>query len=98
VRIEDMRSGFGHLRKKVSQEVPGNNIETKESSIQESGSVRELVCDLAEPLWSVVSFDEVEAGGLTYFQAVNIVSELDASGIPGLCIITDKAARVALAR
>jgi len=93
-----MRSGFGHLRKRVSQEVPGNNIEAEETSIKDNGGTRDLACDLADPQWSVVSFDEVEAGGLTYFQAVNLVSELDASGIPGLCIITDNAARVALAR
>jgi len=93
-----MRSGFGHLRKRVSQEVPGNNIENEATSHHENGGTREVACDLADPKWSVVSFDEVEAGGLTYAQAVNLVSELDSSGIPGLCIITDNAARVALAR
>jgi hypothetical protein len=93
-----MRSGFGYLRKRVTEEVPGNNIETEAAAVQQNGGSRDLACDLADPHWSVVSFDEVEAGGLTYFQAVNLVSELDASGIPGLCIITDNAARVALAR
>ena len=93
-----MRSGLGYLRKRVSEEVPGNNIETEEAAVQDSGRQRELACDLADSQWSVVSFDEVEAGGLTYSQAIILVSELDASGIPGLCIITDKAARVALAR
>jgi hypothetical protein len=93
-----MRSGFGYLRKRVTEEVPGNNMETEAAAVQQNGGSRELACDLTDPHWSVVSFDEVEAGGLTYFQAVNLVSELDASGIPGLCIITDNAARVALAR
>ena len=93
-----MRSGLGYLRKRVSEEVPGNNPETEETVVRENGGTRDLACDLADPQWSVVSFDEVEAGGLTYSQAVILVSELDASGIPGLCIITDNAARVALAR
>ncbi len=93
-----MRSGFGYLRKRVSEEVPENNIETEKSAVEEYRGPQDLACDLADPEWSVVSFDEVEAGGLTYSQAVNLVSELEASGIPGLCIITDNAARVALAR
>jgi len=49
-------------------------------------------CDLQNPMWSVVSFDGRQAGGLTYRQATNLLFELDAYDISGLCIITDEAA------
>ena len=49
--------------------------------------------ELDSPLWSVVSFERREAGGLTYDQAVVCLSELNADGVAGLCIITDKAAK-----
>ena len=38
--------------------------------------------------WSVVSFDECEASGLTYAAAVKLLEELEASGVYGLCIVT----------
>ncbi len=49
-------------------------------------------CELDEPRWSVVSFDKVESVGLNYMQAVELMSNLDARGFSGLCIITNKAA------
>ena len=54
---------------------------------------QETACELDEPLWSVVSFDKREAGGLTYRQAAALMTELNAHGINGLCIITDHAAK-----
>jgi hypothetical protein len=48
--------------------------------------------DLEKNQWSVVSFDGVEAGGLTYDQATRLITALGDSGISGLCIITDIAA------
>ncbi|MEQ1605050.1 MAG: hypothetical protein ABL999_09290 [Pyrinomonadaceae bacterium] len=48
--------------------------------------------DLEKSMWSVVSFNQRQAGGLTYKQAIDLLSELDAYDIPGLCIITDAAA------
>lgn len=48
--------------------------------------------DLDRPMWSVVSFDQRQAGGLTYKKAAELLSELDAYDIPGLCILTDDAA------
>jgi hypothetical protein len=48
--------------------------------------------ELDQPHWAVVSFDQVEATGLTYPQAVEKMRELDANDVAGLCIVTDDAA------
>jgi len=48
---------------------------------------------LDEPRWSVISFDKCEAVSLTYKQAADFMSLLDARGIAGLCIVTDEAAK-----
>ena len=48
--------------------------------------------ELDMPIWSVVSFDKCEASGLTYRDAVAMLSEKEASGVYGLCIVTDEAA------
>ena len=48
--------------------------------------------ELDMPRWSLVSFDECEASGLTYAQAVALLEEKDAAAVYGLCIITDQAA------
>ena len=48
--------------------------------------------ELDEQRWSVVSFRRVEAERLTYVQAAAKLSELDAKGVNGLCIVTDEAA------
>ena len=96
MRIEEMRSGSSHLKKKAD----GEDHETY-VALTNAGEALRLVektaetgppCELAEPIWSVVSFDQLEAGGLTYEQAVNLMDELDANDINGLCIVTDSAA------
>lgn len=48
--------------------------------------------ELEAPFWAVVSFDGLEAGGLTYSAARKKMNELDSKRIAGLCIITDPAA------
>ncbi|MEP7148069.1 MAG: hypothetical protein ABI857_04235 [Acidobacteriota bacterium] len=42
--------------------------------------------------WSVVSFDKCEASGLTYEAAARLMTEKEAAGVYGLCIVTDDAA------
>lgn len=95
-----MRSGLTHLKKKLPDGDDKNFFEYQEARDVVFEGAREDVapvsCDLDEPGWSVVSFDQVEAGGLTYSQAVALMSELDANDISGLCIVTDNAARKAL--
>ncbi len=93
-----MKSGFLHLKKKVENERPENYFETHD--IQDvmldpqTGVVLplEFDCELDEPRWSVVSFDKMEAGGLSYTQASALMRELDSHGVTGLCVITDEAA------
>lgn len=48
--------------------------------------------EIEEPAWAVVSFDRVEAGGLTHDEAVRLMAELDRAGVAGLCVITESAA------
>ena len=48
--------------------------------------------ELDMPIWSVVSFDACEASGLNYHAAVKMMSEKEAAGVYGLCIVTDEAA------
>jgi hypothetical protein len=48
--------------------------------------------ELDQPHWAVVSFERVEAAGMTYAQAVEKLQELDENGVSGLCIVTDAAA------
>ena len=45
--------------------------------------------ELDLPQWSVVSFDDCEASGLTYAAAVRLLEEREAAGVYGLCIVTD---------
>ncbi len=93
-----MRSGFLHLKKKVENERPKNFFEItaiRDVMIDpETGRVSpfEYDCELDEPRWSVVSFDKIEAGGLTYAQASALMNELNFQGVSGLCTVTDEAA------
>jgi len=44
------------------------------------------------PIWSVVSFDNCAASGLTYEEAMTKMAELRIENVSGLCIVTDDAA------
>ena len=98
MRIQEMKSGFLHLKKKVENEGQENYFKTPDArnavieQSQETGLPAASDCELDEPLWSVVSFDKMEAGGLTYAKAAGLINELDARGVTGLCIVTDEAA------
>ena len=48
--------------------------------------------ELHLPVWSVISFEELEAGGLSYAQAEEKIRELEAQNVSGLCIVTDEVA------
>jgi len=93
MKIQEMRSGILHLNKRMENRTPNNYIETREMEVEtDSAFPLESDCELDEPLWSVVSFDQTEAGGLNYAQATALMKELDTRGVAGLCIVTDKAA------
>lgn len=96
MRIQEMRSGISHLKKRMGSS-GGDNYLSLAAAREALARDEELVstsqeCDLDQPLWSLVSFDRREAGGLTYAQAVHLMTELDAMDVPGLCIVTDDAA------
>lgn len=101
MRIQEMRSGLPHLRKKLVVGHQNNFFAEKiakeafiESLIEfiESDEPETAPCEIEQPAWSVVSFDKVEAAGLTYAQAAQLIDELDNRGVAGLCIVTDEAA------
>lgn len=52
----------------------------------------EVTSELSAPNWSVVSFERLIAGNLTYAEAVEKLKQLAAEKVSGLCIITDEAA------
>ena len=98
MRIQEMKPGILHLRKKMENE---GQQEFYESSTADAAFAGEQPADvdlsateseLSQPRWSLVSFERREAGGLTYPQAVSLMAELDSKGVAGLCIITDEAA------
>ena len=94
MKIQEMRSGFSHLSKKMGDGTPNNLFEIRPAVEAPLELDLPIVgpCDLDFPRWSVVSFNQQEAGGMTYGQAVTLRSELDYYDVPGLCIITDAAA------
>ena len=57
-----------------------------------SGDTGVAGSELDEPIWSVISFERVEATRLRYDEADSMVSELEDRGVPGLCIVTNEAA------
>ena len=97
MRIQEMKSGFLHLKKRMENEGPKNYFDTPTVADvminPETGTASPLDfdCELDEPRWSVVSFEKLEAGGLTYAQASALRTELDDRGIAGLCIVSDEA-------
>ena len=94
-----MRSGILHLKKKMENERPENIFETRPaqeaipSPLSDDEPLELFASELDEPRWSVISFERAEATGLSYPQAMALLSELDAHGINGLCVITDDAAK-----
>jgi hypothetical protein len=97
MRIQEMKSGRAHLKKKMPRERQHNYFEFRDLhgpafDYEDAPVVASVECDLDDPRWSVVSFEGRQAGGLKYSQASELLNELDAVGIAGLCIITDDAA------
>lgn len=96
MRIQEMRSGLSHLKKRMREEGRENPFDSIASPTflaeTDEGLPLAADCELDDPVWSVVSFAQREAGGMTYSQAAGLMAELDSHGVAGLCIITDAAA------
>jgi hypothetical protein len=106
MKIQEMRSGISHLTKMMEIDrqdetielpPPAERFDAPRSVAPEPDAEvkvkRSTPCDLDEPRWSVVSFDQTEAGGLTYRQAALLQNELELNYVTGLCIVTDEAAK-----
>lgn len=94
MKIQEMRSGSRHFGRRAGPKFSNNVFEmrTLGEPMFDDAFPAAIESDLERPMWSVVSFDQRQAGGLTYKQAASLLSELDAYDVPGLCIITDEAA------
>ena len=94
MKIQEMRSGILHLNRRMENERRDNILELPR--LDEPAPKPTLPSapdsELSEPRWSVVSFERREAGSLTYNRAAALLSQLDADGVTGLCIVTDEAA------
>jgi hypothetical protein len=63
------------------------------SEATETKEINTVASELDQPRWSVVSFERCEASALAYSEAVRLLSEKEAAGVNGLCIVTDEAAQ-----
>jgi len=94
MKIQEMRSGILHLNKKVENERREDFfIVGRAGELDESEEALDPASEHDEPCWSVISFDQREAGGMTYAAAAKLIAELDSHGVTGLCIITDDASK-----
>jgi hypothetical protein len=105
MRIQEMRSGRAYLTKRMSADQV-TTFESRTARDVFNEDTQPVVAIRPEPKptvqiprseleknqWTVVSFDGVEAGGMTYDQASRLIKVLGENGINGLCIITDAAA------
>ena len=94
-----MRSGLTHLKRRPEPTTNETYLEESDDGpaltlgLHDDGPPPTLdACDLDDGIWSVVCFDGIEAGGMTYAQAARLMAELDSHGVTGLCIVTDAAA------
>ncbi len=94
MKIQEMKSGILHLNKKVENERRENffPVQPLTGTRYAPGQSHTPTSELEDARWSVVSFDQREAGGLNYVQAEKVMSEMDSLGVTGLCIVTDEAA------
>jgi len=104
MRIQEMRSTKIYLIKAadsgVSEKLPDDplaEIELFQASPHsaedaETKSSADVDSELDRRCWAVVSFSQIEADGLTYREAAELIIALDQLERTGLCIITDTAA------
>jgi hypothetical protein len=52
----------------------------------------DIVDELRQPMWSVISFEKCVYSNLTYDDADRKLRELDAERVSGLCIVTNETA------
>lgn len=69
-------------------------VEEKENQEMQAAPEEETAAagELAAPRWSVVTFETVAAGNLSYDEASKLMEKLSRQKVSGLCIVTDEAA------
>jgi len=98
MKIQEMKSGLIHLKKteKRSESVLGL-FDAPEADgawpVEPRRANIEIISEIDRPSWSVISFEGCEVYGLPYRQAADRMSQLEARGATGLCIVTDEAAK-----
>lgn len=78
---------LSHQTSEMKKKKKENSGET--SAVEDSGE--NLPSELDAPVWSVITFEECAANGLTYADAVEKLEKLKAEKVSGLCIVTDEA-------
>ncbi len=79
----------------IMREVLHQKTEMENEKKEKSGAAtaaEEISNELAEHIWSVITFDETAASGLTFDEACELRAKLEAEKVSGLCIVTDEAA------
>ena len=88
-------SGLAHQTSEMKKKRDKNPVTSAE---RKKGSPENVQSELDEKLWSVITFDERAASGLTYGEAAEKLEKLKAENVSGLCIVTDEAAARITAR
>ena len=78
----------GEKKEKKPQVEEENTVPVAKDNV----STEDFPNELRLSVWSVISFDKREANGLTYAEAEQKLSELEAQKVSGLCIVTDEVA------
>ena len=63
-------------------------MSSAEQPQKDTGALNEL----EQPIWAVISFDKIEATGLSYSEAADLLSDLRKQGVYGLALVTADAA------
>jgi hypothetical protein len=81
------------MKMAVEEKEKKTNAQSVEQKPEETADFKS---ELRERVWSVISFEKLEAANLTYTEAEQKLAELEAQKFSGLCIVTDEvAARIA---
>lgn len=51
-----------------------------------------FLCELSEPIWSVITFEDCAVSSMTYDEARQWADRLFKQNVSGICIVTDEAA------
>lgn len=81
---------------KMAAEENEKKTHTQSKEQKPAADADDFQSELRERIWSVISFEKCEASNLTYTEAEQKLTELEAQKFSGLCIVTDEvAARIA---